>query len=58
MQVKDLKKEFFLAGGLSSSNICEAIRQFDPYAVDLSSSLETDGFKDEDKIKEIMELIK
>ncbi|WP_292844788.1 phosphoribosylanthranilate isomerase [Methanobrevibacter sp.] len=53
----DLKKEFFLAGGLNSSNICEAIRQFNPYAIDLSSSLEIDGFKDENKIKEIMEAI-
>ena len=54
---KDLKKEFFLAGGLNSSNVIEAIREFNPYAVDLSSSLETDGFKDENKIKEIMEVI-
>ena len=55
---KDIKKEFFLAGGLSSSNVLEAIEQFNPYAVDLSSSLETDGVKDENKIKEIMELIR
>ena len=54
---KDLKKEFFLAGGLTSSNIAQAIEEFKPYAVDLSSSLETDGFKDENKIKEIMEAI-
>lgn len=53
----DLKKEFFLAGGLTSSNIAQAIEEFKPYAVDLSSSLETDGFKDENKIKEIMEAI-
>ena len=52
-----LKKEFFLAGGLDSSNICDAISEFDPYAIDLSSSLEVDGFKDENKIKEIMEVI-
>ena len=52
-----LKKEFFLAGGLNSSNVCEAIREFNPYAIDLSSSLEIDGFKDENKIKEIMEVI-
>jgi phosphoribosylanthranilate isomerase len=55
---KDIKKEFFLAGGLSSSNVMEAIEQFNPYAIDLSSSLETDGVKDENKIKEIMELIR
>ena len=54
---KDLKKEFFLAGGLNSSNVIEAINEFNPYAIDLSSSLETDGFKDENKIKEIMEVI-
>ena len=54
---KDLKKEFFLAGGLNISNINQAIDEYDPYAVDLSSSLETDGVKDECKIKEIMEAI-
>ncbi|WP_458454989.1 phosphoribosylanthranilate isomerase [Methanobrevibacter sp.] len=55
---KDLKKDFFLAGGLNSENITQAIDEFNPYAVDLSSSLEVDGFKDEEKIKEIMEIIK
>lgn len=54
---KDLEKEFFLAGGLDSENAARAIEEFDPYAIDLSSSLETDGFKDEDKIREIMEVI-
>ncbi len=55
---KDLKKEFFLAGGINASNVKEAILVFNPYAIDLSSSLETDGFKDENKIKEIMEVIR
>ena len=54
---KDLKKEFFIAGGLTSQNIKEAIMEFNPYAVDLSSSLEVNGFKDENKIREIMEVI-
>lgn len=53
----DFDKEFFLAGGIDISNINEAIDTFNPYAIDLSSSLETDGFKDENKIKEIMEVI-
>lgn len=52
---KDLKKEFFLAGGINSGNVKEAIEEFNPFAIDLSSSLETDGYKDENKIKEIME---
>lgn len=55
---KNLKKDFFLAGGLDVSNVCQAIKEFKPYAVDLSSSLETDGYKDENKIKEIMEVIR
>ena len=54
---KDIKKEFFLAGGLNSKNVTRAIDEFNPYAIDLSSSLETEGFKDENKIKEIMEVI-
>ena len=54
---KDLNKEFFLAGGIDISNVNEAIEEFNPYAIDLSSGLETDGFKDENKIKEIMEAI-
>ena len=54
---KDLKKDFFLAGGLNKDNISQAIEEFEPYAVDLSSSLEVNGFKNEDKIKEIMEII-
>ena len=55
---KDLDKEFFLAGGLDISNICQAIGEFKPYAVDLSSGLETDGYKDENKIRDIMEVIR
>ena len=54
---KDLDKEFFLAGGIDISNVGDAVENFKPYAIDLSSSLETDGFKDENKIKEIMEVI-
>ncbi|WP_407377125.1 phosphoribosylanthranilate isomerase [Methanobrevibacter sp.] len=53
----DINKDFFLAGGINISNIREAIDEFDPYAIDLSSGLETDGVKDETKIREIMEVI-
>ena len=55
---KDLNKEFFLAGGINISNIADAIEEFNPYAIDLSSGVETDGFKDENKIREIMEVIR
>ena len=51
------KNSIFLAGGLNSENISSAIEEFNPFAVDLSSSVETNGFKDEKKIKEIVEII-
>ena len=51
------KNSIFLAGGLNSENLSSAIEEFNPFAVDLSSSVETDGFKDEEKIMEIMKIV-
>ena len=42
---------YFLAGGLNAENLKEIIKDTNPYAVDLSSGVETDGFKDREKIK-------
>ncbi len=41
---------YFLAGGLTPENIGQAVRRFRPYAVDLSSGIETDKLKDREKI--------
>ena len=51
------ENSIFLAGGLNSENLALAIEEFNPFAVDLSSSVETDGFKDEKKIKKIIEIM-
>lgn len=48
----------FLAGGISCDNVKEAIDIFKPYAVDLSSSVETEKVKDPDKIKEIIRIVR
>ncbi len=49
---------FFLAGGLHTGNIAEALRRVSPYGVDISSGVETDGRKDRDKILEIVRRVK
>lgn len=51
------QKPFFLAGGISPDNAAQAIGQVLPYAIDLSSSLETGGVKDGAKIKQLMAAI-
>ncbi|MDO5125662.1 MAG: phosphoribosylanthranilate isomerase [Ruminococcus sp.] len=48
--LKDIARPYFLAGGLTPENVGVAIKQLVPFAVDASSSLETDGFKDKNKM--------
>ena len=50
-------KPFFLAGGISAQNAEEAITRFHPFVVDASSSVETDGVKDYEKMKMLTELV-
>ena len=45
-----IRVPFFLAGGLTPENLGQAIRDIRPYAVDLSSGIETDKLKDREKI--------
>lgn len=52
------KYKIALAGGITSKNILEAVEKVDPYIIDLSSGVETDGFKDGEKIKEIIQKIR
>ncbi len=51
-----LSKPFFIAGGIDSSNIADIINKYAPYGVDLSSGIETNGFKDRAKMLEIMKI--
>jgi len=43
-------KKVFIAGGLTAENVLQAKKRFNPYAVDVSSGVETNGVKDPAKI--------
>ena len=51
-KIKD-DKPFFLAGGINISDI-EKAKILNPYCIDVSSSVETDGYKDFEKMKEFI----
>ena len=51
-------KPIVLAGGIKTENVIEGINIFKPVGVDISSSVETDGFKDEQKIKKFIETVR
>lgn len=45
-----VQRPYFLAGGLSPDNVEQAIKTLRPYAVDVSSGIETNGVKDKEKM--------
>ena len=48
--LSDIKRDYFLAGGLDPGNVSDAIRALHPFAVDVSSGIETDHIKDKNKM--------
>lgn len=56
--VRGCKKPFFLAGGIHAGNINQAMETGKPFAIDLSSGVETDGVKDKNKILEIVRRVR
>ena len=58
LDITGLAQPFFIAGGLNEDNVVKAIQHFTPYAVDVSSGVETDGQKDHEKIRRFIERVK
>ena len=58
LDTTELAQPFFIAGGLNEDNVEEAIQHFTPYAVDVSSGVESNGQKDHEKIRRFIERVK
>lgn len=61
--IPNLEKPYLLAGGIGCDNVVEIIDSLKeknvtlPFCIDVSSSVEVDGYKDEDKIINIISLV-
>ena len=53
-----LERPFMLAGGIDSTNVARAIRTVRPYGIDISSGIETNGVKDDEKITAFTKIVK
>ncbi len=56
--LRTVKRPYFLAGGLNPENAARAVQELKPYAVDVSSGIETDGFKDIQKMRAFMQAVR
>ena len=48
--LQNVERPYFLAGGLGTDNVGSAVEALRPFAVDVSSGIETDGVKDKTKM--------
>ncbi|MCR5755895.1 MAG: phosphoribosylanthranilate isomerase [Acetatifactor sp.] len=53
-----IMRPYFLAGGLTPENLGGVLEKYQPYGVDASSSLETDGMKDREKMAAFVEAVR
>ena len=52
------ERPFMLAGGIDSTNVARAIRTVRPYGIDISSGIETNGLKDDEKMKAFTNIVR
>lgn len=56
--IQNIKRPYFLAGGLGLDNVENAVELLHPYAVDVSSGIETNGLKDKCKMAEFVAVVR
>jgi phosphoribosylanthranilate isomerase len=54
---ESVNKAIFLAGGLKAENVAEAIREVEPFGLDLCSGVRSDGNLDEDKLARFFDCV-
>ena len=54
----EFERPFMLAGGIDSTNVARAIRTVRPYGLDISSGIETEGVKDNEKMKAFTNIVR
>lgn len=56
--LRGVTRPYFLAGGLNPANVAGAVETLAPYAVDVSSGIETDGVKDREKMAAFVQAVR
>lgn len=56
--LQNIQRPYFLAGGLTPENVGGAVATLHPYAVDVSSGIETDGAKDKEKMTQFVRAVR
>lgn len=56
--IRHFHRPYFLAGGLNVQNVGDAVLKLTPYAVDVSSGIETEGAKDPQKMKAFVHAVR
>ena len=58
MQILQNFDQLLVAGGLNKDNVCDVIREIQPFGVDVSSGVEKDGVKDVIMMKEFIDAVR
>lgn len=56
--LKKIDRPYFLAGGLSAGNVGKAVKELHPFAVDVSSGIETERRKDKEKMAAFVAVVR
>lgn len=54
----DIRKPYFIAGGLTVENLPEILKKAEPYGIDISSGIETEGVKDGEKMLKVIQCVR